>query len=39
MVAESKTEEDEQHIYMMGANELDMHDVAAAISELDELPD
>jgi hypothetical protein len=39
MVAESKTEEDEQHIYMMDANEIDMHDVAAAVAELDELPD
>ena len=39
MVAESKTEEDEQHIYMMYANEIDMHDVAAAVAELDELPD
>ena len=39
MVAESNTEEDEQHIYMMDANEIDMHDVAAAVAELDELPD
>ena len=39
MVAESKTEEDEQHIYMMDANEIDMHYVAAAVAELDELPD
>ena len=31
MVAESKTEEEEQHI--------NMNDVAAAVAELDELPD
>jgi hypothetical protein len=39
MVAESKTEEDEQQIYMMDANEFDMRDVAAAVAELNELPD
>jgi hypothetical protein len=39
MVAEAKTKEDEQQIYMMDASEFDMHGVAAAVAELDELPD
>ena len=39
MVAESKTEEDEQQINMMDASDFNMHDVAAAVAKLDELPD
>jgi hypothetical protein len=34
-VAEFKAEEDEQHIYMMDANEIDMHDIAAAVELTD----
>ena len=39
MVPESKTAEDEQQIYMMGASVFNMHEVAEAVAELDELPD
>jgi hypothetical protein len=39
MVVESKTEEDEQQVYMMDASDFVMRDVSAAVAELDELPD
>ena len=39
MVAESKTDEDEQQINMMDASAFNMNEVAAAVAELDELPD
>ena len=39
MVAESKTAEDEQQINMMDASAFNMHEVADAVAELDELPD
>ena len=39
MVAESKTAEEEQQIYMMDASAFNMHEVAEAVAELDELPD
>ena len=39
MVAESKTAEDEQQIYMMDASAFNMHEVAKAVAELNELPD
>ena len=35
MVAESKTAEEEQHIYMMDASTFSMHEVADAVAELD----
>jgi hypothetical protein len=38
MVAESKTDKDEQQVYMMDACDFDMHDVSSAVAELDELP-
>ena len=38
MVAESKTAEEEHQIYMMDASAFNMHEVAEAIAELDELP-
>ena len=39
MVAESKTEEEEQQINMIDVSDFNMIDVAAAVAELDELPD
>ena len=39
MVAESKTAEDEQQIYMMDASAFNATEVFEAVAELDELPD
>ena len=39
MVAESKTEEEEQQFNMIDVSDFNMIDVAAAVAELDELPD